>query len=56
MGTHDKPSAGKTPDGKRGAKPTNASSKVQTSGGAYLWKQIASIFPSKKAPKKKGTK
>lgn len=45
------PSAGKTPEGKRGRKPVNAEIVVQTSGGAWNWKQIAKIVPSR--PKKK---
>jgi hypothetical protein len=44
MGKHDKPSAGKTPDGVRGVKPTRAQIKVQSSGGAWLWKQTTKLF------------
>jgi hypothetical protein len=52
MGRHDQPSAGKTPEGKRGTKPTKGQAKVQTSGGAWIWKQIADTFGSK--PKGQG--
>jgi len=48
MGRHDQPSAGRTPEGKRGAKPKQAQVRVQTSGGAWLWKQIAQIAGSKR--------
>lgn len=47
MGRHDKPSAGKTPEGKRGAKPKKSQAVVQTSTGAWLWKQIAATFGNK---------
>lgn len=46
-----KPTAGRTPAGKRGAKPKKSQAAVQSAGGAWLWKQIADVFGSK--PKKK---
>lgn len=48
MGKHDSPSAGKTPEGKRGGKPKTGRIKVQTAGGAWLWKQIGEMFGSRK--------
>lgn len=48
MGKHDGPSAGKTPEGKRGKKPHTSQAAVQSSGGAWLWKQIAATFGTKK--------
>ena len=52
MGRHDQPSAGKTPEGKRGAKPTRQQAKVQSGGGAWMWQAIVATFGSGK-PKKK---
>lgn len=52
MGRHDPPSAGKTPEGKRGTKPKKGTPRVQTAGGAWLWAQIAEIFPTKKGGRK----
>lgn len=51
MGRHDQPSAGKTPAGKRGTKPVKGTVKIQSAGGAYLWKQIAATFGTKKRSK-----
>lgn len=48
MARHGQPSAGKTPDGQRGAKPTNAQAKVQTASGAWMWKAIAATFGGSK--------
>ena len=42
------PSAGKTPEGTRGAKPSKHEARVQTSGGAWMWKAIAATFGSGK--------
>lgn len=51
MGRHDQPSAGKTPEGKRGTKPQKGKIVVQTSTGAWDWKGIASLFGSQRAGK-----
>lgn len=54
---HGQPSAGSTPEGGRGQKPVRSQVRVQTPGGAWMWKQISEIFGSgtgrKKPPKKK---
>lgn len=52
MGRHDKPVAGRTPEGKRGVKPPKSQIRVQTSEGTWLWKQIAELFGSKKGKSK----
>ena len=46
MGKHSKdaPSAGKTPEGGRGAKPQRHQMTQKTSGGATMWKATARLF------------
>jgi hypothetical protein len=51
VGRHDQPTAGRTPEGRRGAKPGKEQVNVQTEGGAFLWKQIAALFSTKKKTK-----
>lgn len=51
MGKHDLPSAGKTPEGKRGQKPQRYQVKVQTPSGTWLRKGMKGLFGS---PKKGG--
>lgn len=51
MDSYVNPSAGKTPNGKRGVKPQRAALEVRTAGGAMLWKQVAAIFGAKKGEK-----
>lgn len=51
MGKHDKPSAGKTPDGGKGAKPTRQQAKVQREGGGWDW--VATVLTFGKGKKKK---